>query len=764
MDKIILELFDKLNNEIIKYNAYYDKELIKKAFLFAYEAHEWIFRSSWEHFIIHPLQTAINLTRIEADEISIAWALLHDVCDNDLYDIEKIRKDFWDEIANIVSWVNKLWNLYYKVEMTKEEINDLKKSLIMIWNDIRIFLIKIADRLHNLKTLEYLPKNKRYRIAKETEEIYIPMVNFLSIWEFMSEFHDLSFKYQNEKEYKNLYKIFWKNKKSYEQIIIDANNLLEKELQKANLEFNITSRIKSLYSINKKMKSKNIWLSEITDILALRITTKSLDDCYIILWIIHRIFKIKSDKFKDYISLPKDNWYQSIHTTVYDNNSNLIEFQIQTFEMNKLNKSWIAAHFIYKWFWVEYYNMPNWMRWVLDIQKRSIDAKWFLEKLKDEVLETNIKCINHDWRIVVIPKNSVLMDFAFELWDVYWKYFNDAIINWNSTQDPFFELKDGDFIKIRISNIVKTDYKVENITLVRTQKARDWLKEIFNKYSKNKTQDLWKFLINSNLEIYSYNNFENLPWKLRQQVIKNFWLVDEKQMYLFVWLWIINEKKIFNYVVKLLWERDFKKDVSLKIFTKTSDFTTISNITNIFYNLNINITKLDYKQKKWCMYLMAKVESKEELDELFWELKRAPNVLNVIRVFSMRLRIYYLLFFLSTITFLWIFISINVIDLAETKTMLTKAIFFGSIIFMIFILAFLKYIVNRMLPDVLRYKRFWLSIFLLNTIILFIVFWELYILWMYFDSILYFIFATVMYSALLWQYVIFRRKIPKNFK
>lgn len=759
MDKQTSNLFEKLNNEIIKYNPYYNKELIEKAFLFAYKAHDWFFRESKDPYIVHCLETALILTRIEADDISIVCALLHDICDNHEYNIKSIEKFFTKEIAYIVDWVNKLWDLYYKTEMNKSEIDDLKKSLLLVWNDIRIFLIKIADRLHNLQTLEFLSKEKRYRIAKETEEIYIPIINFLSIWEFLTEFHDLCFKYLNEKDYKKLFRIYWKNQKNYEKIIIEANNLIEKEIKKTWIEYKISSRIKSLYSINKKMISKNIDISEIYDILALRIATTNIDDCYKILWIVHKVFKIKNDKFKDYISSPKENWYQSIHTTVFDNNWNLLEVQIETFEMNKLNKSWLAAHFIYKWFWVDYINMPAWMKWVMDIQKKSIDAKCFLEKLNNEIIVTDIKCLSQDGKIIILPKNAVLIDYAFEVWDDFWTFFESATINWIPTNDPFYELKDWDFIKIKIWKEVNFDYKVEKIISVKTQKARDKLKEIFNKHSKAKTQDLWRFLLNSELEIYSYKHFENLPQKIKQLVIKNFWLKDEKQLFLFLWLWILEQKKVFDYIITFFEKKDYKKEISLKIFTKMNDFVTINNITNICYDLNINIRKLFFNQKQNVISLTINIENKEDLDNLLEELKRAPNVLNVLRVFSTRLIIYYILFFSSLIILAWIVLFINLLNVNETRTMLIKSVFYWSIIFMIFLINFLKYIVKRMIPDVLRYKRFWLSIFWLNGIILSIVFWELYRFWFYFDLVLYIIFSIFMVWALIIQYLNFRRTL-----
>lgn len=764
MEKKVLELFDELNENILIYNTYYNKSLIQEAFLFAYKAHKWTYRKSWDPYIVHSLQTALNLTRIEADEISIIWALLHDIFENPAYNIKIVEEKLWKDIAWIVAWVNKISDYYYTPSMSKKEVEELKKWILSAWDDIRIFLIKIADRLHNMETLDFLPKNKRYRIAKETEEIYIPMVNFLWIWEYLADFHDLCFKHTNEKEYKNLFKIFWKKQKFYEDTIIEINNILEKELKKLKIDFKISSRIKSLYSIHKKMKSKNLDLSEISDVLALRVTTPKESDCYLILWVIHNLFKAKHEKFKDYISSPKKNWYQSIHTTLYDNNSNIVEIQIQTYDMDKLNKSWIAAHFIYKWFWIDYSNMPEWMKDILNIQKKSINTKWFIEKLKDELISSEIKCLNYDWKVISLPRNSVLIDFAFKLSKNDWIYFDNAIVNGIAVIDPFWELKDWDYIKIYTSDKVNLNYKVENIILVKTQEARENLKNMFNKFSKTKTQDLWKFLLNNDLEIYSYKHFEHLPNKVKNEVFKNFWVKNEKQLFLFLWLWITDHKKVSSYISTFLDKKDFVKEISLKIFTKTNDFTTIEDITNIFYNLNININNLNYKKTWNTISVSWDIKNKEDLDNLLEELKRAPNVLKVLRIFSMRLKLYYMFFLISIFILLSLVITINLIDLSSTKRFLVKWIFYWSIIFMVFVTNFLKYIVKRLFPDVLRYKRFWLSIFLLNTLIVLIVFWELYYLWLYFDFFLYLIFTTFMYLSLLFQYLNFRKSIVKFYK
>lgn len=757
MDRNIDELFEKLNEEIIKYNPYYDKRRIKKAYLYANEAHKNSLRKSGEPFITHPLNVALSLAKLEADDISIIWALLHDVLDNKNYTIEDISSNFWGEIWKIVSWVNKLWDLYYTPEMTKKEVEELKQSLVLAWDDIRIFLIKIADRFHNLQTLQHLPKQKRYRIARETEEVYLPIVNFLSIWEFLTQMHDLCFKYTNEIEYKKLDKIFGKKYEYYKQKIISAHNQVEKEFSKVWLKVvNIEWRVKNLFSIYKKMKSKNLDLDDIYDVLALRIITKNERDAYIALWIVHKLYNVKSDRFKDYISSPKENWYQSIHTTVFDESWEFLEFQIQTQEMFKLNKSWLAAHFIYKWFWVEYKKLPDWMKWILDVQKKTIDSSSFFERLKQEVIISEIKCFDSNWNSILLPKDSVLIDFAFTKSLDYWRYFYWAYINGIFTNNPFIKLKNGDFIRLEKTNQIHIDYKIENFFLLKTKIAKDEIKELFKKYSSIKLIELWKYMLNNSLETYWFRHFKSNPQKIKKIILKNFWLADENQLYLFVATWILEVEKVVNKINLYYDKNSFNKEVSLKLKLKTKDFVSINNLTKIFFDLDINLKKLYFKENKNCIFVNFDIDSSESLNWLLKELKRAPNIANITRVFPLRLKIYYLVYLLSIIIISWIIFSLNVFNVSG-KTKLMEIALYWSIVAMFFIIFLLKYIVKTILPDILRYKRFWLSLFLLNTFIFSIIFWEIVYLGLNIDLILFFIFCFFMYLYIYYDFFKYKK-------
>lgn len=759
MEKYVEDLYEKLKNEIIKYNPYYNKELINKAFLFAYEAHKNQYRKSKELYITHPLYSALHLTKIEADDISIACSLLHDVLDNKNITLGDIQKQFGKEIAQIVEGVHKLWNLYYTLDMNKKDIENLKQSLVSVGEDIRIFLVKIADRYHNLETLEFLPKQKRYRIARETLEIYLPIVNFLSIWEFLTHMHDLCFRYTQQEEYKKLDKIFWKKYDYHKQKIIEAHNKISKEFIKVKLPVvNIEWRVKNLYSIYNKIKTKNIDYKEIYDVLALRVITKNTLDAYIALGIIHKLYNVKNDRFKDYISSPKENGYQSIHTTVYDESWEFLEFQIQTEGMARLNKSWLAAHFIYKWFWVEYKKFPDWMKWVLDIQKKSIDAKTFFEKLSQEIIISDIKCFDINGNYLLLPKNSVLIDYAYAYSLDYGKFFSWAYINGVLIEDPFYILKNWDFIKLHKKNKIYIDYKIENFFLLKTKIAREQIKNLFKKYSWEKLQYLWSYLLNTALENLWMRHFWANPGKIKRNIIKSFWLGDEKQLYLFIGIWSIEVEKILSKINTLSEKKYYDKEVSLKIKFKTKDFLSINNITKTFYDLNVDILKIIYKEKKNTAIVSFVIDSNTNLNELLKELKRVPNIANIIRIFPLRLKLYYMFYALSLFLISGIILIINFLDITKyQKNLVLEMVLFGSSFVMLFIVFFLKFIVKTILPDILKYKRFWLSLFFLNTFIFFIIFWEILYLWFHINFILYFLFCFFMYLMMFYEFLVHKK-------
>lgn len=753
----VWELFKQLEKEIIKYNPNYDDHLLKKAFSFAYEMHQHQYRKSKEPYIIHPLHTALNLTKIEADEMSLIAALLHDTLDNKSVTLNHIEQEFWVEVAKIVAGVSRLGELYYRIDMSPEEIQTLKSSLVWVGDDIRIFLVKLADRLHNLETLEFHPKQKRYRIAKETEEIYIPIANFLSIGEFLWRMQDLCFQYTKEDEYKKLKKIFWKKYDYHSKKIIEAHNKIEKEFQAKKIPIVlIEGRVKSLYSIYKKMKYKHLDYREIYDVLALRIITKTIQDAYVILGIIHKLYNVRNDRFKDYISTPKANGYQSIHTTVVDETGEFLEFQIQTQWMMKLNRSGLAAHFIYKWFWVDFKDLPVWMKWVLDVQRKTIDSQTFLEKLSEEIIISEIKIFDGNKNYLLLPKKAVLIDYAYSYSLEYGKKFLWAYINGVYVNDPFYWLKNGDSVTLVKSLEIYTEYKVENFSLLTTQIAKDQIQTLFHKYSLNKWYELGKYTLNQDLENLGMKHFGAYPQKVRQKVFEHFGGVDEDQFYLALWVGSIPVDQVVSTLMGISSEiASGGKSICLKVFFKTIDFLSLHHLHNAFYELGIDIKQMSYDEKKNMALYHFALEKNAHFQEILRELKRIPNVASITRVFPLRLQMYYGIYFWLLLSILGFLFLLNFFDISlYLKDFYLKIVLFWGGFLMIGMVYLLKYFTKTLFPDLVKYKRFWLSLFLLNTFIFWVIFYEMILLnisisWFWYLSGCFVIYISLFYDLFL---------------
>ncbi len=752
VNKNIFELFQDLQDSIIKYNPYFNKTLIDNAFSFLQKNQTDIEK------IKHQLKTAINLTLLEVDDTTIVSTLIFSIDKNIIKNNTKI---FSNEIINIVLALQNIWEISYKIWLNKEEIDKLKYDIISSWDDIRIFFIKIVDRYTLLQNLWAYTKEKRFFIANETLDLYLPVVNFFSIWAFLWDMQDLCFKYTYEEEYLKLEKYFWKNYQKNSKKIISINNKIEDEFKKHWLEIiNIEWRVKKLHSIYKKLQNKNINITDIYDILWLRVITKTKDEAYIVLWIIHNIFNIKTSRFKDYISVPKSNGYQAIHTTVTDDKWDYIEFQILTQEMAILNKSWVAAHFLYKWFWIDYSNMPEWMNKFLNIQKQTLNSKELLEKIKNSLLNTDIQVYSIDWKPLVLPKNATLIDFAFSQDYESWLHFNWAHINWKIQNNPFYLLSNWDYIKLIKDKKVFLNYKMDNFLKVKTKIARDWLKEVFNEFSKDKLLDVWEYLINHELEKYNLPNFDDIDKEKRQLIIKKFWVLNQNQLFMFIWMWSISLEKFINTTLWLIKIKPQTLTYNLRIYQKSIESTNLSLIIKLLDELQVSILKLWYKKNKTFINLVIKAK-KSNIENIVSELNRIPNVLNSVMVLPIRILLFYLLFLVNWFILSSIYFALTLLQMKYTQMHSTEFILFSGWVFMFLSVYFLKIIVERYLPDIVNYKRFWASLALINTFIFWIIFTQFIKLKLNIFTILYLVCIWFFYTKLFFDYKKFKQSKEK---
>lgn len=415
-------------NYLIENKAFSNDEigLIKKAFDFAQKAHQGEKRKSGEPYFIHPFETAKNLIEWQLDAVTIAAGLLHDVVEDTDISLEAIKKEFGEEIAFLVDGVTKLGHLKYRVA-EEQQAENLRKMILAISHDLRVIFIKLADRLHNMKTLSAVPPQKQKRIALETMEIYAPLAYRLGMAHISGELEDLAFPYLHPEEHRWLVKNMKEQYEERERYLEQVKAVIEKSLKDNKIEpIKIDSRAKRYSSLYKKLIRSNMNLEQIYDLVAIRIVVKTIEECYAALGIIHQMWPPLPGRIKDYIAMPKPNGYRSLHTTVFCINNKPTEFQIRTLEMHEESENGIAAHWAYEQAksgknyierksvfadkkelaWIE--QLRNW-------QKDFSDPEEFLQSLKIDFLKDRIFAITPKGEVVDLPAGATPVDFAYAI-------------------------------------------------------------------------------------------------------------------------------------------------------------------------------------------------------------------------------------------------------------------------------------------------------------------------------------------------------------
>ena len=461
------EILSKLKNR--------DKDelaLIAKAYDFARMAHEGQNRFSGKQYFAHPCNVAKTLAEMDADTNTIVAGLLHDVCEDGAATPEDIAKEFGKEVAFLVEGVTKLGKLKYKGEERYAE--NLRKMFIAMAEDIRVVLIKLADRLHNMKTLEYVPEYKRKRIADETLEIYAPLSDRLGMWRLKGILEDLAFPYSFKEQYQELFPKVQNRLAKKEAYLAKIKNKLKKELGTHGIEVTkIDSRVKHIFSIYKKLKERgDNDIENINDLVAARIIVKNVGDCYATLGIIHKLWTPVPGKVKDYIALPKPNGYQSMHTTVFCDDGEMTEFQIRTEKMDYEAKYGIAAHWAYAEAGkpragAKVGKKLEWIRQISEWQHEVSGSKEFIDSLKIDVFKDRIFVFTPKGAVIDLPDGATPIDFAYSVHSEIGDHCNGAKVNGKMVSLEH-QLKNGDVCEIVTAknkkpssswlNFVKTNY------------------------------------------------------------------------------------------------------------------------------------------------------------------------------------------------------------------------------------------------------------------------------------------------------------------
>ncbi|HHY60157.1 MAG TPA: bifunctional (p)ppGpp synthetase/guanosine-3',5'-bis(diphosphate) 3'-pyrophosphohydrolase [Clostridia bacterium] len=475
------EPIDQLIEQIKSYHPQADFEKVRKGYEYACRAHQGQKRKSGEDYIVHPLGVAKILAELQLDVTTITAGLLHDVVEDTEVTLDDIKGEFGEEVALLVDGVTKLSRIEFKSK-EEQQVENLRKMFLAMAKDIRVILIKLADRLHNMRTLKYQPPEKQREIAEETVEIFAPLAHRLGIFRLKWELEDLSLRYLEKEKYYELVQAINMKRQEREAYINEVIAILEKQLEEMGIEADIQGRPKHFYSIYNKMVKQGKTLSEIYDLIAVRVIVSTVKDCYGVLGVVHSLWKPIPGRFKDYIAMPKPNMYQSLHTTVIGPRGEPFEIQIRTWEMHRTSEYGIAAHWRYKEGAAvtdkEFEDKLSWLRQLLEWQRELRDAREFMDSLKIDLFSDRVYVFTPKGDVVELSAGSVPIDFAYKVHtDIGHRCIGAKV---NGRIVPLdYELKTGDIVEILTS---KTGAPSRDwLNIVKTSQAKNKIRQWFRK-------------------------------------------------------------------------------------------------------------------------------------------------------------------------------------------------------------------------------------------------------------------------------------------
>jgi len=493
--------FNDVLERLTSYNPHADIELLKKAYVFSAKVHSGHLRLSGEPYLIHPLEVAGILTQLKLDVASVATGFLHDAVEDTLTTLKEVRENFGEEITQLVDGLTKISQISLRSSEEGQAENYRKMILAMV-KDIRVILIKLADRLHNMRTLEYQSPEKQMEIAHETLDIYAPLAHRLGIDWIKSELEDLAFKYLHPDLYEDIQRKIAKKGKERTRYIDEVNRILMKKLYENHIDGEVTGRIKQIYSLYLKMTDQNINFDQVYDITAFRVIVNTVKECYDVLGIIHSLWKPIPGKFKDYIGLPKENLYQSLHTSVIGPYGERIEIQIRTNEMHKIADEGIAAHWKYKeGRIIEEADDKRftWLRQLLEWQRDLKDSAEFLETVKVDLFPNEVYVFTPKGAVKQFPRGATPVDFAYAIHSDVGNHCVGAKVN-RKIVSLKYEFRSGDTVEIMTSPNQKPSK--DWLKFAKTSRAKTKIRQHFKTEEWEKSITLGKDLLEKELRKY----------------------------------------------------------------------------------------------------------------------------------------------------------------------------------------------------------------------------------------------------------------------
>ncbi len=494
----MIRLNDIISN-LLSYHSEADIRLVEKAYVYSAKAHQGQVRLSGEPYLSHPLEVAYILTKMKMDEVCVAAGLLHDTLEDTQATEEELKRLFGEEVCNIVKGITKIGKIKF-LSREQKQAENIRKMILAMADDIRVVLVKLADRLHNMRTLGFQRPEKQKLIAQETLDIYAPLAGRLGIYWLKAELEDLCFYYLEPEMYEKIKNAVAQRKEEQERFIKEVKEILERELSKAGIKAEVKGRQKHLYSIYRKVLSKDIPPDQIHDIIGFRIIVNSIRECYETLGIVHSIWKQVPGKFKDYISLPKENMYQSLHTTVIGPYGQKMEIQIRTWEMDKIAEEGIAAHWKYKegkGIKAADEEIFSWLRQIIEESQQHIsDSREFLENVKMNLFPEEVYVFTPKGDVKRLPRGATPVDFAYSIHSDIGDRCVAAKVDGRIVPLDY-ELKSGSVVEIITSP--KQHPSKDWLSFVKTAKARTKIRQWLRKHERERSIALGKEMLEKTL-------------------------------------------------------------------------------------------------------------------------------------------------------------------------------------------------------------------------------------------------------------------------
>jgi GTP diphosphokinase / guanosine-3',5'-bis(diphosphate) 3'-diphosphatase len=585
------ELIEELIADVAAYNPDVDKDLLARAFYFAAEKHEGQQRRSGEDFIHHPWGAAKICAELRLDEQTIAAALLHDVVEDTETDIKEVRAEFGDEIAQLVEGVTKLTRIQFQ-SREQAEAENYRKMIVAMAQDVRVILIKLADRLHNMRTIEYLGKQKQVQKSRETLEVYAPLAHRLGINKFKWELEDLAFTTLHPRKYDEITAMVSERRADREEHVREAAMVLKAELEKVDIPAEISGRAKHFYSIYDKMAKKGREFNEIYDLTAMRVIAErdgdeGTRDCYGALGLIHSLWKPMPGRFKDYIAMPKLNGYRALHTTVIGPEGRPLEIQVRTREMHETAEFGVAAHWLYK-VGKKGQADQEWLAWIrqlMDWQEDEADPREFMKAFRTDLFDEEVYVFTPKGEVKVLPAGSTPIDFAYAVHTDVGHRTVGAKIN-GRIVPLHYRLKSGDFVEILTTKSGRGPSR-DWLSLAASSRARNKIRQWFSRETREETEQKGRETLESALKR------QNLPYKKLQgssvlaQVIRETGFKKAEDFYLALGSGKLQASQIVNKVIQRLKTEQVAEEEALPLKAPKARHAVSSD------NFGINVRGVD---------------------------------------------------------------------------------------------------------------------------------------------------------------------------